>query len=114
MRSKLVLLGLVWGCFGTGLLVACGGDDSSSSGDVPDGSISSSSGGSSGSNTLLFFGEPVFFSQKERSILFFPKRALNPSKRALNPKRERSRALKSARHSRLGDGTHFCPTVLIF
>lgn len=38
MRSRLVALGLVWGCFGTGLLLACGGDDSSSSGGTPDAS----------------------------------------------------------------------------
>src|SRR5262245_59184539 len=49
MRSRLVALSLVWGCFGTGVLLACGGDDSSS-GDTPDASTSSS-GGSSGSNT---------------------------------------------------------------
>jgi hypothetical protein len=48
--SRLVGLALVWGCFGTGLLLACGGDDSSSSGGTPDASTSSS-GGSSGSNT---------------------------------------------------------------
>ena len=28
-------LGLVWGCFGGGLLAACGGDDASSSGGTP-------------------------------------------------------------------------------
>lgn len=48
--SRLVALALVWGCFGTGLLLACGGDDSSSSGGTPDASTSSSSGGSSGSS----------------------------------------------------------------
>lgn len=49
MRSRLVALGLVWGCLGTGVLLACGGDDSSSSGGQPDASTSSS-GGSSGSS----------------------------------------------------------------
>lgn len=46
MRSRLVAYALVWGCFGTGVLLACGGDDSSSSGGQPD--ASSSSSGSSG------------------------------------------------------------------
>jgi hypothetical protein len=51
MRSaRLVAFALVWGCIGTGVLLACGGDDSSSSGGTPDASTSSS-GGSSGSNT---------------------------------------------------------------
>ena len=39
MRSRLVIFGLVWGLFGTGVLLACGGDDSeSSSGGPPDAS----------------------------------------------------------------------------
>lgn len=38
MRSRLLALSLVWGCFGTGVLLACGGDDSSSSGGTPDAS----------------------------------------------------------------------------
>lgn len=39
MRSRFVALGLVWGCFGLGVLAACGSDeDSSSSGGTPDAS----------------------------------------------------------------------------
>lgn len=36
MRSRLVALGLVWGCIGTGAVAACGGDDASSGGETPD------------------------------------------------------------------------------
>src|SRR5688500_3816675 len=45
MRSRLVAYALVWGCFGTGVLLACGGDDAPS-GNTPDASTSSSSGSS--------------------------------------------------------------------
>ena len=52
MRNQLVALGLVWGCFGAGLLAACGGDDaSSSSGGTPDASTDTGNNNNNDSST---------------------------------------------------------------
>lgn len=54
MRSRLVALGLVWGCLGVGVIAACGGDDDgsgSSSGGTNDASIDNNPPSNDGSST---------------------------------------------------------------